>query len=89
MTVLAYCSSVQEAPSSVLEKYRKTLWETVAYVVTKLNRKAAPTEVRVFSSQALAIAFFRLPALRHTLLTTILPPGESHHKHVREWNLPW
>ena len=37
----------------------------------------APTEVRVFSSQALATAFFRLPALRHTLLTTILPPGES------------
>ena len=83
------CSALQEAPSSVLERYRKALWETVEYVVTKLNHKAAPTEVRVFCSMALATAFFRLPALRHTLLTTILPPGESRHKHVREWNLPW
>lgn len=83
------CSALQDAPGSVLEKYRKTLWETVGYVVSKLNHKAAPTEVRVFCSQALAMAFFRLPALRHTLLTTILPPGESRHKHVHEWNLPW
>ena len=35
------------------------------------------------------MAFFRLPALRHDLLTTILPPGESRYKHVRDWNLPW
>ena len=45
--------------------------------------------MRSFCSQALATAFFRLPALRIELLKIILPPGESRHKHVREWNLPW
>ena len=35
------------------------------------------------------LAFFRLPTLRSTLLTIILPPGENRAKHVREWKLPW
>ena len=83
------CSAMIDGPSSLLERYKRALWETTAYVIAKLSRKAAPTEVRVFCSQALTIAFFRLPALRHELLTTILPPAESRHKHVREWNLPW
>jgi hypothetical protein len=83
------CSAMANGPTPLLERYRRALWETTAYVVSKLGRKAAPTEVRVFCSQALSVAFFRLPALRHTLLITILPPGEGRHKHVREWNLPW
>ena len=83
------CSALLNAPSALMERYRRILWETTAYVVGKLNRKAAPAEVRVFCSQALAIAFFRLPTLRSTLLTIILPPGENRAKHVREWNLPW
>ena len=83
------CSAMMEAPTSLLERYRKVLWETTAYVISKLSHKAAPTEVRSFCSQALATAFFRLPALRIELLKIILPPGESRHKHVREWNLPW
>ena len=61
----------------------------MAYVISKLNRKAAPTEVRVFCSQALAIALMRLPALRGQILPIILPPGENAHKHVGEWNLSW
>ena len=83
------CSAMLEAPTSLLERYRRALWATTSYVVSKLSHKAAPTEVRVFCSQALATTFFRLPALRHTVLTAILPIGESRHKHVREWNLPW
>jgi hypothetical protein len=58
-------------------------------VVGKLSRKAAPAEVRQFCSSALAIAFFRLPSLRATLLTAVLPDGESRHKHLREWDLSW
>lgn len=65
------------------------LWETVGYVTSKLNRKAATTEVRAFCSHALSIAFFRLPPLRPILLGIILPAGENRFKHVREWNLPW
>ena len=83
------CSAMLEAPTSLLERYRRALWDTTAYVISKLSHKAAPTEVRAFCSQALAMAFFRLPALRHSLLVAILPIGESRHKHVREWNLPW
>ena len=83
------CSAMIECPASLLERYRRALWETTAYVIAKLSRKAAPTEVRAFCSQALALAFYRLPALRHELLTIILPAGESRYKHLREWNLPW
>ena len=53
-----------DAAPQLMERYSRTLWDTVAYVMAKLNRKAAPTEVRVFCSQALAIALMRLPALR-------------------------
>ena len=83
------CSAMLEAPTSLLERYRRALWATTSYVVSKLSHKAAPTEVRVFCSQALATTFYRLPSLRNTVLTAILPIGESRHKHVREWNLPW
>ena len=83
------CSAMLEAPTALLERYRRALWATTTYVVSKLSYKAAPTEVRVFCSQALATCFFRLPALRHTLLTSILPLGETRFKHVHEWNLPW
>ena len=82
-------SALLAAPTQLLQKYAHVLWETVGYVISKLNRKAATTEVRTFCSHALAIAFFRLPRLRPTLLAIILPPGENRFKHVREWNLPW
>ena len=57
-------SALLGAPALLLEKYAHVLWQTVGYVVSKLNRKAAPSEVRVFCSHALSIAFFRLPLLR-------------------------
>ncbi|KAL1520173.1 hypothetical protein AB1Y20_023643 [Prymnesium parvum] len=82
-------SAFMDAPSSLLWRYQRTLWDTTGYVIGKLNRKAAPAEVRAFCSQALSICFFRLPTLRDVLLETILPHGENRHKHVREWNLPW
>lgn len=82
-------SALLSAPTQLLEKYAHVLWATVGYVTSKLNRKAATSEVRTFCSHALAIAFFRLPRLRPTLLAIILPPGENRFKHVREWNLPW
>lgn len=82
-------SALLSAPTQLLEKYAHILWATVGYVTSKLNRKAATSEVRTFCSHALAIAFFRLPRLRPTLLAIILPPGENRFKHVREWNLPW
>ena len=77
------------AERALHERYLRVLWGTVGYVTAKLNKKAAPTEVRVFCSNAMAVAFFRLPALRTALLQVILPDGENRFKHIREWNLPW
>ena len=44
-------AAMMDAPPSLLNRYQRVLWDTVGYVIGKLNRKAAPTEVRLFCSQ--------------------------------------
>jgi len=59
-------SALLGAPSLLLEKYAHVLWQTVGYVVSKLNRKAAPGPIarrdsirharRMSSDQQIAIS---------------------------------
>lgn len=55
-------SAFIDAPSSLLWRYQRTLWDTTGYVIGKLNRKAAPAEVRAFCSQVLIGRTAQAPA---------------------------
>ena len=45
-----------EAPTALLERYRRALWDTTAYVVSKLSHKAAPAR----DGRAMAEASWRM-----------------------------
>ena len=60
-------SAFMDSPPSLLARYQRTLWDTTGYVIGKLNRKAAPTEVRVFCSQVTHARWRRGP-WRHSVV---------------------